>query len=125
MADTTLWRHRTNLGRVVYERKPHYFSEADSKRVSMRVLDRLAGQDLGLLARWIRELSILLLARILALVGLERAAPIIYEWLLRLVSVALEQLAGDYARELAKRLYDQVVPYGAPGGITVEEIQQT
>jgi len=33
------WRHRTNQGRVIYRRKPKYFTCTDLLRITQRIID--------------------------------------------------------------------------------------
>lgn len=38
------WAHRTTVGRVVYDRKPHHFNAMDAERVTYKVIERM-GDD--------------------------------------------------------------------------------
>ena len=37
-----MWKHRTNVGRVVYDRKPHFFSCRDVRRILTKLSDQPA-----------------------------------------------------------------------------------
>lgn len=102
----TVWTARTKTGRVVYTRKPHFFTVADVTRCLDTVLRDMVGD--AALNRLLESVSTKLLDKILALVGLERFAKIVYTWMLNLVGRLVDQLGFNLGLEMSRRIYRKI-----------------
>lgn len=90
--------HRTNTGRVVYDRKKHIFTEKDVARILRNA--QLVGTDLEFLIALLSELEIFiirLVRRIVNLGGLVSAVRLVVEWFKR-VAKGISAILGDVLR---------------------------
>ncbi len=88
-------RQWTRVGRVVYDRPIHYFSEADVVRISRKLVKQepqLSAIDFVL--KLLTDLTKTLMADILALVGLQAVSGPVVDWLVSIGNWIIETI-GD------------------------------
>lgn len=104
-------------GRVVYDRPKHFFKLRDLTRLQDSIFRATVGETNAVIAV-VRELSQRMIESVLALVGAQKFAEIVYYWMLYLVDRILNKLGVDPGLRFAQRLYQRLIEYYPPDQVT-------
>lgn len=106
--------HKTVRGRVVYDRRIHFFEISDIERISGAVIKQTDG-DPGLLYQILEKINLFMLGKILSIFGLQEFKDVALQFLLNLVGQILAWLratAGDlFTQEISHSMYMDLVQY--------------
>lgn len=117
-----VWTSKTKTGRVVYDRKPHFFTVRDVTRCLDSVLAEMVGTTA--IGNLLEKVSVSLLDKILALVGLSDFAKIVYTWLLNVVGRIIDQLGFNLGLEMSRRLYQKMLYYYDADALKMPPVSQ-
>ena len=104
-----MFRARTNRGRVVYDRKPHYWTVADLNRIVKSIISDMVAEDI--FSQFIGNASIFMLEQVLGKVGLARFAKIAYTYLLGMIGWLMDRLGLDLGLEFGRRIFAKLTEY--------------
>lgn len=104
--------HRTYRGRVVYDRRLHHFSLRDIERILASISEDKKNEGPRSILDWVSKffemVDKFLLSRILALVGAEKFADALYDFLFRLFKYLLSIRPPTAEEELLIEEYFQL-----------------
>lgn len=96
----------TRVGRVVYDRPVHHFTERDVKRITSHLVENYAGDSVvDYFLNFLVDITIGLMRQILALVGLQDFAAPAVQWLVNIGNWIMAQIFDVFSMEYRSLMY--------------------